>query len=511
MATHDYVISNASGAAVRADLNNALAAIVSNNSNASAPATTYSYQWWADTTAGQLKLRNSANDGWIVIQELDGTMLMDDGSAASPGLAFASDLDTGLLRPGTNSIAISTAGNQRLVVDASGQVGIGETTPGTLVEIGSTAPYVTLKNSTQEDSDGGRESKVIFEGEQSGGEITTLAQIDVSHDGTADDQKGKLILSTNDGADGAAPTAALTIGSDQKVVASGDIQSTSQNGSALAGFRNQIINGNFTNWQRGISFNNIGVSYTADRWLTNLSASSQRAYRATTSVPSLPFAISLEGGSPDYLTQRVELINANSTGQFGIGTTWTLSWYSTAPNGTSSGRIRFFGSPSTARNDWTRVGSIETIGTEGPFTRYSQKYTVPANVGNCDCVDVTIQRDNSTTTWQVTGVQLEPGPVATPIELRPIATELALCQRYFYSRGRQQYFYGQSYDSGVGIVGIFHPVTMRAAPTLTDVENFGNLANFGDSRTWGFKRTKGATGSVQQVNADFSYTASAEL
>ena len=66
MATHDYVIANASGAAVRADLNNALAAIVSNNSNATAPATTYAYQWWADTTANQLKLRNSANDGWAL-------------------------------------------------------------------------------------------------------------------------------------------------------------------------------------------------------------------------------------------------------------------------------------------------------------------------------------------------------------------------------------------------------------------------------------------------------------
>jgi hypothetical protein len=40
MATHDYVIANASGAAVRADLNNALAAIVSNNSSATEPATT---------------------------------------------------------------------------------------------------------------------------------------------------------------------------------------------------------------------------------------------------------------------------------------------------------------------------------------------------------------------------------------------------------------------------------------------------------------------------------------
>ena len=84
MATHDYVISNASGASVRADLNNALAAIVSNNSNPTSPGTTYSYQFWADTTANQLKIR-SANDAWIS-NGVGRTMLMEDGSAASPGL-----------------------------------------------------------------------------------------------------------------------------------------------------------------------------------------------------------------------------------------------------------------------------------------------------------------------------------------------------------------------------------------------------------------------------------------
>ena len=114
MATHDYVIANASGAAVRADLNNALAAIVTNNSSSSEPATKYAYQWWADTTAGQLKLRNAANDAWIVIQELDGTMLMEDGSVSSPGLAFASDTDTGFFRPAANQLAIATNGVERV-------------------------------------------------------------------------------------------------------------------------------------------------------------------------------------------------------------------------------------------------------------------------------------------------------------------------------------------------------------------------------------------------------------
>ena len=76
---------------------------------------------------------------------------------------------------------------------------------------------ITTKNPTHEDTDGGRESAISFQGEQSGGEISTLAAIQASHDGTADDQKGDLIFKTNDGSDNNAPTEAMRIQSDQKI------------------------------------------------------------------------------------------------------------------------------------------------------------------------------------------------------------------------------------------------------------------------------------------------------
>ena len=72
---------------------------------------------------------------------------------------------------------------------------------------------VTLKNETAEDTDGGRESIVTFQGTQSGNEITTLAQIQASHDGTSDDEKGDLIFKTNDGSDGASPTEVMRLDS----------------------------------------------------------------------------------------------------------------------------------------------------------------------------------------------------------------------------------------------------------------------------------------------------------
>jgi hypothetical protein len=61
-----------------------------------------------------LKLRNAANDDWVIIQELDGTMLMEDGTAAAPGLAFADDLDTGFFRPAANQLGVATNGVERV-------------------------------------------------------------------------------------------------------------------------------------------------------------------------------------------------------------------------------------------------------------------------------------------------------------------------------------------------------------------------------------------------------------
>ena len=70
MAIHDYVIANQNGANTRSDLNNAFSAIVSNNSSATAPTTTYAYMLWADTANDLLKQRNAANSAWISILTL---------------------------------------------------------------------------------------------------------------------------------------------------------------------------------------------------------------------------------------------------------------------------------------------------------------------------------------------------------------------------------------------------------------------------------------------------------
>ena len=134
MAVHDYVISNGTGAAVRSDLNGALAAIVSNNSSATEPATMYAYQWWPDTTTGLLKIRNSANSAWVTIGTLastnlgllpvaggtmTGVLAVTAGTAALPGIAVSGDLNTGLVSPGADQLAITTGGTSRLAVSTT--------------------------------------------------------------------------------------------------------------------------------------------------------------------------------------------------------------------------------------------------------------------------------------------------------------------------------------------------------------------------------------------------------
>ena len=81
-----------------------------------------------------------------------------------------------------------------------------------------TTPELILKNTSEEDTEGGREGKITFKGEQSGGEESTLAQIESAHDGTSDDQKGDLIFKTNDGSDGASPTERVRIDSNGSIL-----------------------------------------------------------------------------------------------------------------------------------------------------------------------------------------------------------------------------------------------------------------------------------------------------
>lgn len=134
MSIHDYVLANDTGANFRADLNSALAAIVSHNSNATEPSTMYAYQLWADTTTGLLKIRNAANNGWITVGTLastnlglaslagatfTGQLVSAVGAIGAPGIAFAGDLNTGMYWISADKFAIVLGGVAVATFDAA--------------------------------------------------------------------------------------------------------------------------------------------------------------------------------------------------------------------------------------------------------------------------------------------------------------------------------------------------------------------------------------------------------
>ena len=103
-----------------------------------------------------------------------------------------------------------------LILGGGASLGIGDTAPGTQLQITADGPTITLKNSVNEHTAGGAESTIIFEDHTN----AHLASIEGSHDGTNDDTKGKLILSTHNGS---SLTTALTIDSAQKTTLAGEV------------------------------------------------------------------------------------------------------------------------------------------------------------------------------------------------------------------------------------------------------------------------------------------------
>lgn len=152
MSQHDMNIANAAGAALRADMNLAIAALVSNSSGATEPSTMFAYQWWADTTSGLLKLRNAANSAWITVgtlastnlgfapvsgATLTGALLAAVGLVSAPGVAFDGDSDTGFYWISSNTWGLVSGGTEYLRISPTGITFLG--TGATTLPSGTTA------------------------------------------------------------------------------------------------------------------------------------------------------------------------------------------------------------------------------------------------------------------------------------------------------------------------------------------------------------------------------------
>lgn len=269
----------------------------------------------------------------------------------------------------------------------------------------------------------------------------------------------------------------------------------------ISGFRNAIINGDFKVWQRGTSFSNPSTNtYTADRWVVQHDGSgatrtiSQQAFTPGNPISGqepqyyLRYAVSAVGTSNTYnlFLQKVEDVRTFA------GQTVTISFWAKAD---ATRTVAFdveqgFGSGGSGQLN-TNFGSVSLTTS---WVRYSLTVTVPSisgkTIGTNSYMGIRWQLPSNTTqTFDIWGVQLERGSIATPFEQRPIGTELALCQRYYYQSIRPNpgiLFLSAPYATSQRRATHWFPVQMRTNPHTITSSNWaggttpsssGNSAN----------------------------------
>lgn len=107
---------------------------------------------------------------------VSGTAEFASGTVSAPGITFIDDNNTGIYEPAADTVAITTAATERLRVDSSGRVGIGESSPAANLEItpGTGAGTLLLNNASGSMTDGALNIEVgsggvLYETRKTGG------------------------------------------------------------------------------------------------------------------------------------------------------------------------------------------------------------------------------------------------------------------------------------------------------------------------------------------------------
>ena len=276
----------------------------------------------------------------------------------------------------------------------------------------------------------------------------------------------------------------LKVGAIRGVSASSDAITVANDGTATGKFtniplKNLFLNGALLISQRGDSYASANA-YTADQWYVFVTGVT--AQRLTTSPPAgfthyirFPSATS----SP-IMSQQIELDLQGKAGRL-AGKTVTVSWYARSESSNTMYVDAAFKNASGG-GDYTSIvaGSSSAQNITSSWARYTQTFTISVDPhANNKCFSIMIRTPSGQGgTLELTGFQAEFGSVATDFEVRPIAAELALCQRYFYAATDTiaGIFIPDSADTDAAYGGVQFPVPMRAAPTVVFGDNAGNNA-----------------------------------
>ncbi|QIN96647.1 tail fiber protein [Synechococcus phage S-N03] len=225
------------------------------------------------------------------------------------------------------------------------------------------------------------------------------------------------------------------------LTSSGNVQAASLNSGPLAGFRNKFRNPFFAVFQRSAPVDvgtTYGSTFGADGW-------SVRGTNLTGGTTSLN--VGMPGGSimstylsqtntghTDYfyLRQKIESVTTLA----GQTATLTVRLQSSVDFSLDPTMFQDFGTGGSTGVTVNSNEGAQTV-TSGGIRTLSWTFAIPDISGKTvdavnDCLHVNLISTatvNGTIQW--IAAQLEPGPVSTPFEVRPIQTELALCQRYY--------------------------------------------------------------------------------
>jgi len=292
-----------------------------------------------------------------------------------------------------------------------------------------------------------------------------------------------------------------------------DLMTTSDgvSSSGLYGFKNRLINGSMVISQRnGTSAVTIdgGASYTLDRYLCQDNTDGSYTVAQSSTAPdgfTNSLLVTITGTDSSLTTTQfgriVQRIEGFNTADLGWGTanakTVTLSfWVRSSVTGTFTGTFvnndsnRIYGFTYTISSANTFEYKTITIAgdTTGTWaTNNSTGIELNLSIGAGPDRSVTAGSWGTSlayaatgqtnlfatngATFYITGVQLEKGSTATSFDYRPIGTELALCQRYYWKIARgtsEPYGITGNTSAGNAIWSQFGlPVTMRATPTVT--------------------------------------------